>query len=130
MGNHYARPPEGVVVTSYEQLAETVSAPSPRECDCPEWVVRCVHHNGGLLILWERALLPEAHRIPCRKNGAAFGVWQVPPQFYYWEPCQTCGTPQCGMAGTGPHPFVVRESSEADALAAFFEAERRLLDGE
>ena len=86
---------------------------SPRECDCPEWVIRCTHwHDDGVVLVTQHGTSHDYHN-----QAALFSVYRMSS----WEPCHICGDlcsygePFCGT------------NSEADALAAFHAAEAELL---
>jgi len=92
-------------MTSYEALAETVR--SPRECDCPEWVLRCAHLDDQWIALHE---------------SPTGGVWAT---------CQGSGTPEYLPYDTGHasrhHGFASLDKNEV--VAAFYAAEEQLLRG-
>lgn len=98
--------------------------PSPRECDCPEWVIRCAHFEGRLVLLATNA----RGRKPCpiRKstvpnpNRRVVATASRP-----YEMCP-CG---CGVLSLLPDTVLHRSESVADALAAFYAAEEELLRG-
>lgn len=96
---------------------------SPRECDCPPQVVRCVH-VGDLPAL----VLTDPTKEMAHENGC----WLSNPQMNWCigritavVPCPCCRK-SLQIAGAPAGAF----DSEADALAAFYEAERELLGRE
>ena len=83
---------------------------SPRECDCPEWVIRCTHwHDDGVVLVTQHGTSHDYHN-----QAALFSVYRMSS----WEPCRTCGD----MCSDGE-----QFHGEADALAAFYAAEAELL---
>jgi hypothetical protein len=106
-----------------------------RECDCPRPLVdRCAH--WGDLRIWlisPRGATEEFRRRggnpgwPCPGCGRAYAAdrWCVTPPGYLTEPVCSCTIP-FGSHEKGVTSF----SSDAEALAAFYEAEARLLAGE
>ena len=88
-----------------------------RECDCPEWVIRCVHLGETTLTLAAR------HRVPLeyRNWHCAFTLARNPMSFRCSE---HEGARDCSCA-----EVFAGYDSEADALAAFYRAEEELLRG-
>ena len=95
----------------------TQLVPSPRECDCPEWVTRCAHIAAKILCYSPR---PSVMPCPCAlRDGVAFVVYD-----------RSCVGP-CPVNGSLTHVEWERRhyagNSEAAALAAFHAAEAELL---
>lgn len=95
---------------------------SPRECDCPEWVLRCCHFDDVIVVLVED---DDSHR-PHRDHVGYCYPFAVGTITGY-KPC-----PDCGLAmgvrskSHSQHPGLF---NEADAIAAFYTAEEELLRG-
>lgn len=78
-------------------------------CDCPTWVVRCAHFEDSHL----RMLSWRSH----------------PEQATFVRDWHVCSEPEV-CDGRGPLSTSLHSGNDYDAaLAAFYEAERRLLDG-
>lgn len=88
--------------------SDLTTSPRTRECDCPEWVERCAHFGGKWLAL---------HLAPLGQCWAV--CWGLEPPTYI----------PYGVPGHVDHVGVL-EFDEAAALAAFHDAEARLLNGE
>ncbi len=87
-------------------------------CDCPAWVIRCVHFNGALLMVAKK---PEA---ACSQHWAYECFTLVPARpLSKRHPC-------CAVKCWDDTPGDVAHytgQSEADAIAAFEAEEARLL---
>lgn len=96
--------------------------PSPRECDCPEWVLRCAHYEGQSLTLWNYLVFPlpnDRFAVSTHPGAVQTGL---------------CDCGQCsGFVYDNDRAdfrYLYSGSSEADALAAFYAAEEALLRGD
>lgn len=99
---------------------DVASGTSHRECDCPQWT-QCRHFDNRLLVLMD-GNRNKSHTFACPKRWVRFAVAFV----IRYIPCTTCGTGETALA----HDFrslVYEGNSEADALAAFYAEEARLL---
>lgn len=102
------------------------SPENQRECNCPEWVIRCAHFDGRVLVLTGSEGV-AIHTCRLTKNYfTPFGLYEVAG----WKPCYMgvdCpGAVAIPSPTATPEPFWV----EADALAAFYAAEEALLRGD
>ena len=89
-----------------------------RECDCPPQTLRCAHINGERINL--------AFNVSGCSRHTTYGVLQATTAPSAQASC-------CTMAGWRELDHVIAlyaGDSEADALAAFYAAEERLLRGE
>ena len=98
-----------------------------RECDCPPQVIRCAHIGDRRVALAAGSALPPF--VHAQHPGISpFGVaTRIGPPVGECD----CG---CGWAGwynegIGPLPYIYLGSDHNAALAAFHEAEQRLLAG-
>lgn len=89
-----------------------------RECDCPEWVLRCVHFGEETRTLWQWLSKPLPN------NYWAVGSHVGPV---------VTGRCDCGECSSfiydnvDARSYLYSGTSEADALAAFYAAELELL---
>lgn len=96
---------------------------SPRECDCPTWVIRCAHFGSDAV--WMTCATTENYPIcPCQVKPVSdvptYGILhlsQVTPCPENAQPCHI---------NWWDRPLFVGDS-EAEALEAFFAAEAELL---
>ena len=89
-------------------------------CGCPPALQRCVHLPNGHIL----ALLSDDHHscyLGTNRPTWLFGVAVV----YGWKPCYREGC--TGFLNTGRDEAIYAGDSEADALAAFYAYEERLL---
>lgn len=97
----------------------TLEVPPPsdgRECQCPPWVVRCVHFAETLLVLADGKtnLHPESCHKFAARNEPAVGLIEE------WVACTGCGIP----LGSGT-PFFFPDLASAEA--EFHKREQELL---
>ena len=98
-----------------------------RECDCPAYVLRCSHFGAA------RLMLSDAHASDsCEEcKGVNFAVWSVTGAPH---PCSGCTRP-VELVGRWDIDQLLKHfgaypNDEAAALAAFYDAEMRLLRGD
>lgn len=105
-----------------------------RECDCPPWVLRCVHFGEDVLVLASR----DGHHIDAasrkhqeRCDPREWFPFAVSAVSGGWEPCGGgCGYLYPRERAKGIKHLKQRYATEADALTAFYAAEEQLLRGE
>jgi len=105
-------------------LGDTPERAARDGCGCPEWVIRCAHFGGQSLHFVDSTLFnnPKNHR-------AATDRYQVT----HWV--DATARPHCEKCGAwvGPRSRLFPQVGTEDyaaALAAFHEAEERLLRGD
>ena len=107
------------------ELGRTQLAPERDGCDCQPWIVRCSHWEGCIQALVDtRVTNPHT----CMHSEGVF-----PHRFYVfkgygWKACSSNGCPGYINAGRDKHIYI--GDSEADAIAAFEQAEREMLGRE
>ena len=100
--------------------------PSGRECDCPPWVVRCVHFDGRTLVLLN-PFLNDAHVTECpSRNRNSYAVAVV----LDWRDCNYCGGIGALALVTVDTFALPRYRTYAEAIAAFEHAAAELLGRE
>lgn len=97
---------------------------SDRECSCPEWVIRCAHFPDGRYIGIRK---PNLIKVRCSRCPLLNELKWVFGGSYGMSYCPECGSPVWPRFN---RIYLENFDSEAGALAAFLEAERRLIDGE
>jgi hypothetical protein len=98
----------------------TAQQPSPRECDCPDWFVRCAHWQGELVFLGDRRRLHWVNGMPADVDASPWRVWRL-------LPTDLLARKLLNHTVSTPHSCLYAGDSEADALAAFYDAEQQLL---
>lgn len=106
------------------QVRETVREWA-RECDCPPWVVRCVHDEGAVCMAIV-SLKEHLSKEQCPIEGACLlgQEYQLLRGIEAFEPCSRCGQV---LKGTGIATALEGFDDYESALAAFHKAEQELL---
>ena len=91
---------------------------SPKECDCPPWVLRCVHFDGDGIVLTSAHGTDHDNHSTTSSRGVKHSVYLMSQ----WVNCIFCGD-LCAPFGVP----VYSGPDYAAALAAFHEAETALL---
>lgn len=89
-----------------------------RECHCPEWVIRCAHFDDQTIAVGDAFLMK------CEP-----GFFHIGRRYALVDPRFSENTQHVvGYPFRNSPGLITTFDSEADALAAFYEAERELLE--
>ena len=106
------------------QLNEHETFASPRECDCPDWVVRCAHFGEVRLTLGQT--YDVGHDPSCHYSFIKPpGPYRLGPYSAPWMKC-----PGCGLVDGFDDALVAKRQWFHDmtaSLDAFYAAEAELL---
>ena len=91
-----------------------------RECNCPEWVIRCAHWGDEILVLVNMSIgLSHPHWQP--RDGKGFNV-ALAGQY---RPCLCHGT----TSRSRQNMVTTLHATEDEAKAEFYKREAQLLEG-
>jgi hypothetical protein len=97
-----------------------------RECDCPPWVLKCVHWEGRRVLLGDIELTCISHQI---RASARYAVDAHEQRRWFHASCG-CMTAETPIGLDSWHPTSITTDDLDAALAAFHEAEEALLRGD